>query len=209
MFRVIICTLSTSSYLVSAGGLRGFFTHIFVDESGQATEPGSFFTCCEIFGICFKWNKSLKKMNIFRKKIVIWKNGNFQHFFEKRRKKWNLILFLVKIFKIFFLKSLKFSYFHWKNFWEKMKWKFQNYSLFPCRYLGPHWGTRVAADFADSRWRPNAAGSSHEFAGDAASRPWHFDDKTSNGQKGLPLWRKGSTIGHGRVCLKILTKKCL
>ncbi|KAH7730104.1 RNA helicase [Aphelenchoides avenae] len=39
MFRVIICTLSTSSYLISAGGLRGFFTHIFVDEAGQATEP--------------------------------------------------------------------------------------------------------------------------------------------------------------------------
>lgn len=56
MFRVIICTLSTSSYLISAGGLRGFFTyaanvpnspvtclfrHIFVDEAGQATEPES------------------------------------------------------------------------------------------------------------------------------------------------------------------------
>ncbi|KAI1726516.1 AAA domain-containing protein [Ditylenchus destructor] len=38
MFRIIITTLSTSSYLTSAGGLRGFFTHIFMDEAGQATE---------------------------------------------------------------------------------------------------------------------------------------------------------------------------
>ncbi|KAL3117259.1 hypothetical protein niasHT_007662 [Heterodera trifolii] len=38
MFRVIISTLSTSSYLVSAGGLRGFFTHLIVDEASQATE---------------------------------------------------------------------------------------------------------------------------------------------------------------------------
>jgi len=38
MFRIIISTLSTSSYLISADGLRGYFTHIFVDEAGQATE---------------------------------------------------------------------------------------------------------------------------------------------------------------------------
>uniref|UniRef100_A0A914GRM9 RNA helicase n=1 Tax=Globodera rostochiensis TaxID=31243 RepID=A0A914GRM9_GLORO len=38
MFRVIISTLSTASYLISAGGLRGFFTHVIVDEASQATE---------------------------------------------------------------------------------------------------------------------------------------------------------------------------
>ncbi|KAI1726283.1 AAA domain-containing protein [Ditylenchus destructor] len=36
-YRVIISTLSASSYLVS-GGLKGFFSHIIVDEAGQADE---------------------------------------------------------------------------------------------------------------------------------------------------------------------------
>lgn len=38
MFRVIITTLATSSYLILAGGLRDYFTHIIVDEAGQALE---------------------------------------------------------------------------------------------------------------------------------------------------------------------------
>ncbi|CAK5010119.1 unnamed protein product [Meloidogyne enterolobii] len=38
MFRVIIATLATSSYLILAGGLRDYFTHIIVDEAGQALE---------------------------------------------------------------------------------------------------------------------------------------------------------------------------
>lgn len=51
MFRVIISTLATSSYLILAGGLRDYFTlvlfifflillfrHIIVDEAGQALE---------------------------------------------------------------------------------------------------------------------------------------------------------------------------
>ncbi len=40
-FRVVVVTLSTAGRLVSAGISVGHFTHVFVDEAGQATEPES------------------------------------------------------------------------------------------------------------------------------------------------------------------------
>ena len=38
-YRIIICTCSTSGQLFSLGLRAGHFTHVFVDEAGQATEP--------------------------------------------------------------------------------------------------------------------------------------------------------------------------
>uniref|UniRef100_A0A7E4UPN3 RNA helicase n=1 Tax=Panagrellus redivivus TaxID=6233 RepID=A0A7E4UPN3_PANRE len=38
VFRIVVTTLTASAYLNMAGGLRGYFSHIFVDEAGQATE---------------------------------------------------------------------------------------------------------------------------------------------------------------------------
>lgn len=38
-FRVVISTCVSSSFIYSVGVPRGHFTHIFVDEAGQATEP--------------------------------------------------------------------------------------------------------------------------------------------------------------------------
>ncbi|KDP23615.1 hypothetical protein JCGZ_23448 [Jatropha curcas] len=40
-FRIIICTYTSSSLLYAEGIGRGHFSHIFLDESGQASEPES------------------------------------------------------------------------------------------------------------------------------------------------------------------------
>jgi putative helicase MOV10L1 len=41
-YRIIISTCSTSGQLFSLGLRAGHFTHVFVDEAGQATEPDCF-----------------------------------------------------------------------------------------------------------------------------------------------------------------------
>ena len=38
-FRIVVVTVCSAGKLVSAGIDRGFFTHVFIDEAGQATEP--------------------------------------------------------------------------------------------------------------------------------------------------------------------------
>ena len=38
-YRIVVVTLCSAGKLVSAGVPRGFFTHLFIDEAGQATEP--------------------------------------------------------------------------------------------------------------------------------------------------------------------------
>ncbi|EDO45106.1 predicted protein, partial [Nematostella vectensis] len=38
-YRIIVCTCSTAGQLFSLGLKPGHFTHVFVDEAGQATEP--------------------------------------------------------------------------------------------------------------------------------------------------------------------------
>lgn len=38
-YRVIVCTCVTAGILYSLGLSVGHFTHVFVDEAGQATEP--------------------------------------------------------------------------------------------------------------------------------------------------------------------------
>lgn len=38
-YRVIVSTCGTASFAYNVGMERGHFTHIFVDEAGQATEP--------------------------------------------------------------------------------------------------------------------------------------------------------------------------
>ena len=38
-FRVIVCTCVSASFAHGIGIRRGHFSHIFVDEAGQATEP--------------------------------------------------------------------------------------------------------------------------------------------------------------------------
>ncbi|KAI0691004.1 P-loop containing nucleoside triphosphate hydrolase protein [Cerioporus squamosus] len=38
-YRVIVCTCGTASFAYNVGMERGHFSHIFVDEAGQATEP--------------------------------------------------------------------------------------------------------------------------------------------------------------------------
>ena len=37
--RIIICTCSTAGSLYQLGLSAGHFSHVFVDEAGQATEP--------------------------------------------------------------------------------------------------------------------------------------------------------------------------
>jgi helicase MOV-10 len=41
-FRVIVSTCGSSSVFSGVGMARGHFTHIFIDEAGQATEPETF-----------------------------------------------------------------------------------------------------------------------------------------------------------------------
>jgi len=41
-FRVIVSTCVSSSFAFNIGLPRGHFTHIFIDEAGQATEPEAF-----------------------------------------------------------------------------------------------------------------------------------------------------------------------
>lgn len=41
-FRVIIATCVSASFCSGVGMARGHFTHIFIDEAGQATEPEAF-----------------------------------------------------------------------------------------------------------------------------------------------------------------------
>lgn len=41
-FRVIVSTCVSASFAVNYGIARGHFTHIFIDEAGQATEPEAF-----------------------------------------------------------------------------------------------------------------------------------------------------------------------
>ena len=36
-YRIVVSTCSTAGYLVSLGIPKGYFSHIFVDEAGQAT----------------------------------------------------------------------------------------------------------------------------------------------------------------------------
>lgn len=38
-YRIIVSTCSTSGQLFSLGLRAGHFTHVFIDEAGQATEP--------------------------------------------------------------------------------------------------------------------------------------------------------------------------
>lgn len=38
-YRIIISTCTTSGQLFSLGLRAGHFTHVFIDEAGQATEP--------------------------------------------------------------------------------------------------------------------------------------------------------------------------
>ena len=38
-YRVVVCTCVTAGILYSLGLSVGHFTHVFVDEAGQATEP--------------------------------------------------------------------------------------------------------------------------------------------------------------------------
>lgn len=40
-YRVVVCTLVSAGILHGIGVRRGHFSHIFVDEAGQATEPMS------------------------------------------------------------------------------------------------------------------------------------------------------------------------
>ena len=47
-YKIIVCTLVTAGKLVSAVFPPSHFTHVFVDEAGQATEPE---TCIAIAGI--------------------------------------------------------------------------------------------------------------------------------------------------------------
>jgi helicase MOV-10 len=37
-FRVVICTLGASTHIINENVPPGFFTHIFLDEAGQAAE---------------------------------------------------------------------------------------------------------------------------------------------------------------------------
>ena len=41
-FKVIVSTCGSSSVFSGVGMARGHFSHIFIDEAGQATEPESF-----------------------------------------------------------------------------------------------------------------------------------------------------------------------
>lgn len=41
-FRVIVSTCISASFCSGVGMARGHFTHIFIDEAGQATEPEAF-----------------------------------------------------------------------------------------------------------------------------------------------------------------------
>ena len=41
-FKVIVSTCVSASIVSGIGMARGHFTHIFIDEAGQATEPGAF-----------------------------------------------------------------------------------------------------------------------------------------------------------------------
>ena len=38
-FRIVVTTVVTAGHLVTYGVARGHFSHIFIDESGQAHEP--------------------------------------------------------------------------------------------------------------------------------------------------------------------------
>ncbi len=49
-YRVVVVTLSTAGRLVSAGICAGHFTHVFVDEAGQATEPESLIPLAGLVG---------------------------------------------------------------------------------------------------------------------------------------------------------------
>ena len=41
-FKVIVCTCVSASFCAAIGMPRGHFSHIFIDEAGQATEPEAF-----------------------------------------------------------------------------------------------------------------------------------------------------------------------
>ena len=48
-YSVIVCTLVTAGRLVSANFPSGHFTHIFIDEAGQAIEPEAMIPIAGIF----------------------------------------------------------------------------------------------------------------------------------------------------------------
>ena len=48
-YRVMVCTLVTAGRLVSASFPPDHFSHIFIDESGQATEPETLIAIAGIF----------------------------------------------------------------------------------------------------------------------------------------------------------------
>ena len=48
-YRVVVCTLVTAGRLVSANLPQGHFTHIFIDEAGQAVEPETLIPLAGIF----------------------------------------------------------------------------------------------------------------------------------------------------------------
>ena len=47
--KIIVCTLVTAGRLVSANFPSEHFTHIFIDEAGQATEPETLIALAGIF----------------------------------------------------------------------------------------------------------------------------------------------------------------
>ena len=48
-YKVIVCTLVTAGRLVSANFPPDHFSHIFIDESGQATEPETLVAIAGVF----------------------------------------------------------------------------------------------------------------------------------------------------------------
>jgi hypothetical protein len=48
-YKVIVCTCVSSAVLWGVGVPKGHFTHIFVDEAAQATEPGMDVTIVIVF----------------------------------------------------------------------------------------------------------------------------------------------------------------